>query len=72
MEEKIVKDCKNNMPPKKKPATPKLSTPVDSHKHANKRANIPTEELRDFIAYEEKAPKSGASASMSKDEPCDD
>jgi adenine-specific DNA-methyltransferase len=43
--------------PKKKPTTPKLSTPVDSHKHADKRANIPTEELRDFIAYEEKAPK---------------
>ncbi len=45
------------MPPKKKPTTPKLSTPVDSHKHTDKRANIPTEELRDFIAYEEKAPK---------------
>jgi len=45
------------MPPKKKPATPKLSTPVDSVAHKDKRANIPTEELRDFIAYEEKAPK---------------
>jgi adenine-specific DNA-methyltransferase len=44
------------MPPKKKPATPKLSTPVDSVAHKDKRANIPTEELRDFIAYEEKAP----------------
>ena len=45
------------MPPKKKPTTPKLPTPVDSVAHKDKRANIPTEELRDFIAYEEKAPK---------------
>jgi len=45
------------MPPKKKSTTPKLPKPVDSHKHADKRANIPTEELRDFIAAEEKAPK---------------
>src|SRR3989337_1579800 len=45
------------MPPKKKPSTPKLPKPVDSLKHNDKRANIPTEELRDFIADEEKAPK---------------
>ncbi len=45
------------MPPKKKSSTPKLPTPVDSVKHKDKRANIPTEELRDFIAEEEKAPK---------------
>src|SRR5687767_14680099 len=45
------------MPPKKKPFTPKLSKPVDSVNHKDKRANIPTEELRDFIAAEEKAPK---------------
>lgn len=45
------------MPTKKKPATPKLSQPIHSVKHADKRANIPTEELRDFIADEEKAPK---------------
>ncbi len=45
------------MPPKKKPSSPKLPTPVDSVKHKDKRANIPTEELRDFIAAEEKAPK---------------
>ena len=45
------------MPPRKKPATPKLSQPIHSVKHADKRANIPTEELRDFIADEEKAPK---------------
>ena len=42
------------MPPKKKSST---SKPIDSHKHNDKRANIPTEELRDFIADEEKAPK---------------
>ncbi len=45
------------MPSKKKSSTPKLPTPVDSVKHKDKRANIPTEELRDFIAEEEKAPK---------------
>ena len=45
------------MPPKKKPPIPKLSKPVDSVNHKDKRANIPTEELRDFIADEEKAPK---------------
>ena len=36
------------MPLKKKPTPPKPSTPVDSHKHADKRVNIPTEKLRDF------------------------
>ena len=45
------------MPPKKKSSTPKLSTRVDSVDHKDKRTNIPTEELRDFIADEEKAPK---------------
>jgi len=45
------------MPPKKKPATPSLPTPINAHNHADTRANIPTEELRDFIADEEKAPK---------------
>ena len=45
------------MPPKKKSSAPKLSAPVDSVNHKDKRANIPTEELRDFIADEEKAPK---------------
>lgn len=34
------------------------STPITSTHHADKRANIPTEELRDFVADEEKAPKS--------------
>jgi adenine-specific DNA-methyltransferase len=33
------------------------STPITSTHHADKRANIPTEELRDFVADEEKAPK---------------
>jgi adenine-specific DNA-methyltransferase len=32
-------------------------TPVESIKHKDKRANIPTEELRDFVAEDEKAPK---------------
>jgi adenine-specific DNA-methyltransferase len=38
----------------KKTAEPKK---VESLKHKDKRANIPTEELRDFVADEELAPK---------------
>jgi adenine-specific DNA-methyltransferase len=41
----------------KKPTTPKTATPIDSVKHKDKRANIPTEELRDFVADEERTPK---------------
>jgi hypothetical protein len=33
------------------------STPVTSHKHKDKRANIPTEELREFVADDERKPK---------------
>lgn len=33
------------------------STPIGSVLHKNKRANIPTEELRDFIADDERTPK---------------
>ncbi len=36
---------------KKKTASP---TPVESIRHKDKRANIPTEELRDFVAEDEK------------------
>ncbi|MFA5810411.1 MAG: site-specific DNA-methyltransferase, partial [Thermoleophilia bacterium] len=32
-------------------------TPISSHTHADTRPNIPTEELRDFIAEDEKQPK---------------
>jgi adenine-specific DNA-methyltransferase len=32
------------------------STPIESVRHKDKRANIPTEELRDFMADEEKTP----------------
>ena len=39
--------------PKKKP-TP---TKVESIRHKDKRTNIPTEELRDFVADDEHAPK---------------
>jgi adenine-specific DNA-methyltransferase len=42
------------MPGKKKPTSP---TPISSHTHADTRPNIPTEELRDFIAEDEKKPK---------------
>lgn len=38
-----------------KKATPK--TQVDSLRHKDKRKNIPTEELRDFVAEEEQKPK---------------
>src|ERR1700736_2817500 len=38
---------------KKKPA----STKVESIRHKDKRKNIPTEELRDFVADDEHAPK---------------
>jgi len=33
------------------------STPIESVKHQDKRANIPTEELRNFMADDEKKPK---------------
>ena len=33
------------------------NTPVESIRHADKRANIPTEELRDFVAEDERSPK---------------
>jgi adenine-specific DNA-methyltransferase len=43
--------------PRKKKTTSTKTTPVEALKHADKRANIPTEELRDFVADEEKQPK---------------
>jgi len=33
------------------------STPIAAVRHTDKRANIPTEELRDFVAEDEKQPK---------------
>lgn len=39
------------------PRKSQSSTPIDSVKHKDKRANIPTEELRDFMPEEEKLPK---------------
>lgn len=54
------------MPPKKKPASlskpakaPKLrvAAPIAAVKHKDKRVNIPIEELRDFVADDEKQPK---------------
>src|SRR3954469_19370625 len=35
----------------------KRTTRVETLKHKDKRVNIPTEELRDFVADDEKAPK---------------
>ena len=37
--------------------TKKTTTQVASIRHKDKRATIPTEELRDFVADEELAPK---------------
>src|SRR5437016_8077544 len=34
-----------------------VPTPIDTLKHADKRVNIPTEELREFVAEDERAPK---------------
>ncbi|MFZ1629020.1 MAG: hypothetical protein WAV70_08795, partial [Anaerolineae bacterium] len=34
------------------------STTITALKHADKRVNIPTEELRDFVVDDEQAPKS--------------
>ncbi len=44
------------MSPKKK-SKGSFPTPVESIRHKETRANIPTEELRDFVAQEEHAPK---------------
>ena len=38
-------------------ARKKTNTPIESVKHKDRRANIPTEELRDFVAEDEKKPK---------------
>ena len=35
----------------------KAPKPVEALKHKNKRVNIPTEELREFVRAEEEAPK---------------
>ncbi len=37
----------------KTPRKPKAPTPVESFKHQDARVNIPTEELRDFVADDE-------------------
>ena len=41
----------------KKPPKSKGPTPVESIRHKDSRINIPTEELRDFVADDERAPK---------------
>ena len=42
---------------RKKPITPAGPVPVESIKHKDSRTNIPTNELRDFVAAAESAPK---------------
>src|SRR3989304_182187 len=44
-------------PMAKKPPKSKGPTPVESIRHKDSRINIPTEELRDFVADDERAPK---------------
>ena len=39
---------------------PTPSTTITAHKHSDRRANIPTEELRDFVAEDEQAPSDAA------------
>ena len=39
------------------PAQPPPPQAPSAHKHKNNRASIPTEELRDFVKDQEKAPK---------------
>ena len=43
------------MSPKKKSGS--STTPIDTVKHKDKRVNIPTEELRDFVMDDEAKPK---------------
>jgi adenine-specific DNA-methyltransferase len=43
--------------PSDKPKNAKPTTPITVVKHKDKRANIPTEELRDFVADDEKKPR---------------
>ncbi|WP_396034996.1 DNA methyltransferase [Candidatus Cyanaurora vandensis] len=45
------------MAPRKKSSDSPSETHIDATKHKDKRANIPTEELRDLVAAEEKTPK---------------
>jgi len=40
-----------------KKSSDKASARIDAVRHKDKRKNIPTEELRDFVAEEEQAPK---------------
>jgi adenine-specific DNA-methyltransferase len=42
---------------KKRIVAGSASTPIESTRHQDKRANIPTEELRDFVADEEVTPR---------------
>jgi adenine-specific DNA-methyltransferase len=54
MKVKKIFSAEVNMAGKTKKIT--VPTPISSHTHADTRPNIPTEELRDFIAEDEKTP----------------
>ena len=42
--------------PSKRQAPKRSEVPIDTVRHKDKRTNIPTEELRDFVAKEEQTP----------------
>jgi adenine-specific DNA-methyltransferase len=48
------------------------TTPVESVKHKDKRANIPTEELRDFVKEDENQPKTVLRFCKGRREPAQD
>jgi adenine-specific DNA-methyltransferase len=48
------------MPKKDRP----VKTPIESIRHKDKRKNIPTEELRDFVAVDENVPKTIARSAI--------
>jgi adenine-specific DNA-methyltransferase len=56
-----IRTTKQSSPPRaktmKKKAKSSSGNPIDSIRHKDKRTNIPTEELRDFVAEEEANPK---------------
>jgi len=44
------------VPPKKRSTGAKVTSELDALRHRDKRTNIPTEELADFVADDESAP----------------
>jgi adenine-specific DNA-methyltransferase len=51
------KSSKPTRAPRSRARAPARKTPIESVKHKDKRVNIPTKELRDFVAEDENRPK---------------